>query len=73
MHQFPIRHVDTILCIGAHSDDVEIGCGGTILTILKANPSARFHWVVFSADGRREYESLHSARGILGDSARQIQ
>jgi LmbE family N-acetylglucosaminyl deacetylase len=51
----------SILCLGAHSDDIEIGCGGTLL-YLKANvPTAKFHWVVFSASGTRGQEAAKAA------------
>ena len=41
-----------VLCLGCHSDDIEIGCGGTILRLADQYPGLYFHWVVFSA--RRE-------------------
>src|SRR3989454_4953025 len=50
-----------VLCVGAHSDDIEIGCGGTILKLGSAHPQASFHWVVLSADAEREREARHSA------------
>jgi len=46
-----------ILCLGAHSDDIEIGCGGTILYLVQNYPNCVFHWVVFSAIGVREPEA----------------
>ena len=46
-----------ILCLGAHSDDIEIGCGGTILRLAEQYPDCVFHWVVFSAIGVREAEA----------------
>ena len=46
-----------VLCLGAHSDDIEIGCGGTILHLSERYPNAVFHWVVFSAVGVRETEA----------------
>jgi LmbE family N-acetylglucosaminyl deacetylase len=55
----------TILCLGAHSDDIEIGCGGTILTLLARHPSARVCWIVFSAGGRRAAEARRSAARFL--------
>jgi LmbE family N-acetylglucosaminyl deacetylase len=50
-----------ILCLGAHSDDIEIGCGGTILRLLKAYPRLRLHWAVFSAAGARGQEAAKGA------------
>jgi LmbE family N-acetylglucosaminyl deacetylase len=46
-----------ILCLGAHSDDIEIGCGASILRLGAEYPAAQFHWVVFSAIGAREAEA----------------
>jgi LmbE family N-acetylglucosaminyl deacetylase len=54
-----------ILCLGAHADDIEIGCGGTILTILDAYPHAEFCWVVFSANQQRACEARNSANSFL--------
>lgn len=50
-----------ILCLGAHSDDIEIGCGGTILRLAQQYPDCEFHWVVFSAIGVREAEAERAA------------
>lgn len=65
----PISKTDgkelTVLCMGAHSDDIEIGCGGTILSLLEAMPSARFHWVVFSSNRVRRAEAIRSAKLFL--------
>ena len=54
-----------VLCLGAHSDDIEIGCGGTLLRLLRQNSRVFVHWVVFSADERREREARASARAFL--------
>lgn len=51
-----------ILCLGAHSDDIEIGCGGTLLRILAEYSKVEVHWVVFSAKGARRREAQNSAR-----------
>jgi LmbE family N-acetylglucosaminyl deacetylase len=51
----------TILCLGAHSDDIEIGCGGTVLHLAEQYPGAIFHWVVFNATGVREAEARAAA------------
>lgn len=55
----------TILCIGAHSDDIEIGCGGTILKLINLEPSVEVYWYVFSAAGRRHGEAKRSACEFL--------
>jgi len=46
-----------ILCLGSHSDDIEIGCGGTILRLAEQYPRSTFHWVVLSAPGVRAAEA----------------
>ena len=61
----------TILCLGAHADDIEIGCGGTILTLLAAQRSLRCEWVVFSGGGGpREREAEKSASLFLKGARR---
>jgi LmbE family N-acetylglucosaminyl deacetylase len=55
-----------ILCLGAHSDDIEIGCGGTILRLVQEHPKAEFYWVVFSAKDQRAQEAYKSAESFLG-------
>ena len=50
-----------VLCIGAHSDDIEIGCGGTLLRLIEQYPKAVFHWVVLSAPSARSKEASESA------------
>src|SRR4051812_3302372 len=55
----------TMLCMGAHSDDLEIGAGGTILRLLAERPESTVHWVVFTAAGERHAEAEASAREIL--------
>ena len=54
-----------ILCLGAHSDDIEIGCGGTILRLLEEHPNSEVTWVVFAASKSREKEALESANLFL--------
>lgn len=51
-----------ILCLGSHSDDIEIGCGGTILRLANEFPDCTFYWVVFSAVGVRAAEAERGAR-----------
>jgi len=54
-----------ILCLGAHSDDIEIGCGGTLNRIVESSSDLTVIWVVFSADGTREREARSSAEQLL--------
>jgi LmbE family N-acetylglucosaminyl deacetylase len=56
-----------ILCLGAHSDDIEIGCGGTILRLAQQYPNCVFHWVVFSAIGVRGGEAQRAAVSFAGN------
>jgi LmbE family N-acetylglucosaminyl deacetylase len=59
-----------VLCLGAHADDIEIGCGATILTLLAARPDVAVHWVVFCAVGARADEARSSAACFLEGAAR---
>lgn len=54
-----------ILCLGAHSDDIEIGCGGTILRLQKDFPDLKFHWIVFSGTPSRAEEAQSCANEFL--------
>ncbi len=54
-----------VLCLGAHSDDIEIGCGGTILNWIEQGVALDVHWVVFSASDARAEEASRSAEGFL--------
>lgn len=58
-----------VLCLGAHSDDIEIGCGGTILRLREEYPHCSFHWAVFSAIGVREAEARQAAALFAGPAA----
>ena len=58
----PLRRV---LVIGCHADDIEIGCGGTLLTLARSNPELEVDWVVLAAEGRRADEAHASAQTFL--------
>jgi LmbE family N-acetylglucosaminyl deacetylase len=54
-----------ILCLGSHCDDIEIGCGGTILHLLAEHPNATVFWVVLSSTEARAEEAQRSAAAFL--------
>lgn len=56
-----------LLAIGAHSDDIEIGCGGTILKLIEQGSVAEVHWVVLTGERTRAEEAAQSADALLGD------
>lgn len=57
-----------ILCIGAHSDDIEIGAGGTLTRLLRGRQDLSVTWIVCTATGVREQEALASAQTLLANS-----
>ena len=57
--------VKRVLCLGAHSDDIEIGCGGTILNLIEKSNRIEFYWLVLSANPERTNEATRSARAFL--------
>jgi LmbE family N-acetylglucosaminyl deacetylase len=54
-----------LLFLGAHCDDVEIGCGGTILRLAEEHPEASFTWVTFASTPERKREAETSASRFL--------
>jgi len=61
-----------ILCLGAHADDIEIGCGGTILRLIREVPEAKFYWVVLSGAEERAKEARQSAQVFLRDAGSKV-
>lgn len=59
-----------ILCLGAHSDDIEIGCGGTLSQLARRKPRSEFRWVVWSAPGTRAREAERGARKFIGQASK---
>jgi LmbE family N-acetylglucosaminyl deacetylase len=59
-----------LLFLGSHADDIEIGCGGTILTLTDLHPDLEVRWVVLSGDARRAREANASARLFLEKAGR---
>ncbi len=58
-----------LLFIGAHADDIEIGCGGTVLELLRRYRGAQVHWVVLSSENGRDREARKAARALLRELA----
>jgi len=54
-----------ILCLGAHPDDIEIGCGGSLLEMLRRRKEVSVAWVVFSVSDERREEAQCAARRFL--------
>lgn len=64
----------SVLCLGAHSDDIEIGAGATLLSWLDQGIRLDVHWCVLSGAGDREHEAKASASNFLAEAAsRQIE
>lgn len=60
-----LRGVKRVLCLGAHSDDIEIGCGGTLLRLLESSDDIEVYWMVLSSNPARAKEAERSARSFL--------
>lgn len=58
-----------VLCIGAHSDDIEIGCSGTLMALLGRGYKLDVTWAVLSASGARATEARRSAKALLRRAA----
>jgi LmbE family N-acetylglucosaminyl deacetylase len=59
-----------VLCLGAHADDIEIGCGGTLLELIAAGAELDVDWCVLSAPGERASEARRSAEAFLSGARR---
>jgi LmbE family N-acetylglucosaminyl deacetylase len=70
MVELSMSSVTRVLCVGAHSDDIEIGCGGTLLKLIRDHPNLEVMWVVFSAEAARSQEARASARSFLRGAAK---
>jgi LmbE family N-acetylglucosaminyl deacetylase len=60
-----------LLAIGAHSDDIEIGCGGTILKLIEQGSLSEVCWVVLTGETKRAAEAGESANALLRDLPRK--
>ena len=54
-----------ILCLGAHCDDIEIGCGGTVLKLIENYSNITVYWVIFSSNEQRAQEAIVSSNTFL--------
>lgn len=63
--------IERVLVIGCHADDAEIGCGGTVMTLLASAPPLDVTWVVLAAGGTRADEARRSASMLL-EGARSV-
>jgi LmbE family N-acetylglucosaminyl deacetylase len=61
-----------ILCLGAHCDDIEIGCGATVLRLLAERPGSSVHWIVLSSTPAREREARASAADFLAKAGEAL-
>jgi len=59
-----------LLLVGAHADDIEIGCGGSLLWWIRSGEPVDVTWVVLAAAGAREAEARSSAEFFVRGAAR---
>jgi LmbE family N-acetylglucosaminyl deacetylase len=73
MIRFQLSSLRSVLCLGAHSDDLEIGAGATILRLVREHPGIEVTWVVFSAVSPRDAEARRGADLMLaGAGSRNV-
>jgi len=63
------RRLD-IVCVGAHCDDIEIGCGATLLALQEQHSRLRVHWLVLTSTEERRREALRAVEAFVRPSAR---
>lgn len=63
----------TVLCLGAHCDDIEIGCSGTLMTLQRRHPGMRFEWAVFTREPGRDGETRNAAAKLLGQDVATLE
>jgi len=70
----PVKDAEplNVLCLGAHADDIEIGCGGTVLYLGRALSRLRFYWVILSSPGTRRQEALKAADLFTAGSDKEV-
>ena len=60
-----------VICLGAHSDDIEIGCGGTLLRLMELSKDIEVYWVVFCSNAERAQEAEASAQAFLRNASKK--
>lgn len=60
-----------VLCLGAHCDDIEIGCGGTLIKLIESYPDLEVCWVIFCSNDARAAEASASANCFLKGVSRK--
>lgn len=70
MIELSLDKVENVLCIGAHSDDIEIGCGGALLKLIREHDRLNIWWIVLSGGGARAREARASAAAFLKGARR---
>jgi len=71
MIECTLHGVKRVLCLGAHSDDIEIGCGGTVLRMIEQSKNLEFYWLVLSSNLKRAKEAERSANAFLRGARRK--
>lgn len=61
------RELTSVVCLGAHPDDIEVGAAGLLRSLADANPDTRFLFVIATGDEARRNEAVESATNLLGD------
>jgi LmbE family N-acetylglucosaminyl deacetylase len=64
------RGLSRILALGAHPDDIEIGCGGALLRLLAESRELEVLWAVFAASSERAREARSSADAFLAGASK---
>ncbi len=66
-----LKNLRRVLCLGCHADDIEIGCGGSMLRLLNQQPGIEVWWVVLSGNPERAEEAQESAATWLAEAGQQ--